>query len=472
MPKISRFASVFMAFAIAMTMLAPNAKVSAATGEEEIHEIGLEAYIYLYPLVIMDVTRRLATNIEAGEIPGRGPMNTFVHLPTFPPAEFRDVVRPNFDTLYSVAWLDLTKEPIIVSAPDTDGRYYMLPMLDMWTDVFANPGKRTTGTKEGHFAVVPAGWTGTLPKDASRIDSPTGIVWIIGRTQTNGPQDYPAVREVQAGFKVTKLSSWGKTAESPAAVAIDPAVDMRTPPMLQVHSMPPGDFFAYGAELMKVNPPHITDHDIVARMRRIGIEAGRSFDFARADPTVKKVLAKAAGDALKLMQTKGPTIAPIINGWQMNTSTMGVYGNNYLNRAIVAMAGLGANPPEDAIYPFSFVDSDSNALDAANKYVLRFDKGNLPPVDAFWSVTLYDENGFPVPNDLKRNALGDRDALTFGSDGSLELYFQSVSPGGDRKANWLPTPESGPFNLIMRLYAPHRQALQGDWVPPPVRKAK
>jgi hypothetical protein len=472
MGKIRHFASFFMALAVAMTMLASNSRVSAATVEEEIHEIGVEAYLYLYPLVIMDVTRRQMTNIEAGRMPGRGPMNTFVHIPTFPPAEMRDVVRPNFDTLYSIAWLDLTKEPVIVSAPDTDGRYYMLPVLDMWTDVFANPGKRTTGTQEGHFALVPPGWAGTVPQGISRIDSPTGIVWIIGRTQTNGPKDYPAVHKVQAGFKITKLSSWGKKSESPAAVEIAPAIDMETPPMLQVHGMPPGEFFSYGAEQMKINPPHVTDNDIVARMKRIGIEAGKSFDFAGADPTVKKVLAKAAGDALTLMQAKGPTIAPIINGWQMNTSTIGVYGNEYLRRAIIAMLGLGANPPADAIYPFGFMDGDGNALDAANKYVLRFEKGTLPPVDAFWSVTLYDESGFPVPNDMNRNALGDRDALTFGTDGALELYFQSVSPGEDKETNWLPTPESGPFNLIMRLYAPHRQALQGDWVPPPVQKVR
>ncbi len=137
----------------------------------------------------MDVTRRQATSVEAGKVLGRAPMNTFMQIPTFPPAEFRDVVRPNFDTLYSIAWLDLTKEPTIVSAPDTGGRYYMLPMLDMWTDVFANPGKRSTGTKEGHFALVPPGWSGKLPDGVKRIDSPTGMVWIIGRTQTNGPAD-------------------------------------------------------------------------------------------------------------------------------------------------------------------------------------------------------------------------------------------------------------------------------------------
>jgi hypothetical protein len=417
----------------------------------------------------MDVTRRQATNVEAGKVLGRAPMNTFMQIPTFPPAEFRDVVRPNFDTLYSIAWLDLTKEPIIISVPDTDGRYYMLPMLDMWTDVFANPGKRSTGTKEGHFGLVSPGWSGKFPDGVKRINAPTGMVWIIGRTQTNGPADYAAVHKVQAGYKLTRLSKWGKK-PSPPRLEIDPDVDMKTPPMIQVHKMTPGDFFTYAAELMKINPPHATDHDMVARLKRISIEPGESFDFTNADPAVKEALEKAASDALKLMEDKAATIGPIVNGWQISTDTMGVYGNSYLKRAIIAMVGLGANPPEDAVYPMAVSDDEGEPLDAANKYVLRFEKDDRPPVDAFWSLTLYDKDGFPVPNEIKRQALGDRDELVFDMDGSLEIYLQADSPGKDKEANWIPAPKSGPFGVVLRLYAPRREALVGSWVPPGIQK--
>jgi hypothetical protein len=448
--------------------MATNQPASAAATEQEAYDIGFEAYLYFYPLVIMDVTRRLATNVEAGKVLGRAPMNMFMHIPTFPPAEFRDVVRPNFDTLYSIAWLDLTKEPIVISAPDTEGRYYMLPMLDMWTDVFANPGARSTGTGEGHFALVPPGWSGILPEEVTRIDSPTGMVWIIGRTQTNGPDDYAAVHKIQADYKLTKLSEWGREA-SPVSVKTDPDVDMQTPPILQLNEMPASEFFTYAAELMKTNPPHATDHDMVARLARIGIEPGKSYDFAGTDPTVMRSLEKAASDALKLMQEKATSFAPVFNGWQIATDTIGVYGNSYLKRALIAMVGLGANPPEDAVYPMAVSDSEGEPLDAAKKYVLRFEKDEIPPVDAFWSLTLYDKDGFPVPNEIKRHALGDRDKLKFDADGSLEIYMQSDSPGKDKEANWIPAPKTGRFGVVLRLYAPRREVLDGRWVPPGVQ---
>jgi hypothetical protein len=438
--------------------------------EQQAYEIGIEAYTYLYPLVVMDATRRQAVNVEAGKAFGRGPMNTFTHVPAFPPADFRDVVRPNFDTLYSIAWLDLTQEPMVVAVPDTQGRYYMLPMLDMWSDVFACPGKRTTGTGAGRFAVVPPGWQGRLPEGVERIDAPTPYVWIIGRTQTNGEKDYGAVHQVQAGYTTTPLSQLGKTPQ-PVRATIDPTVDMKTPPMTQVDGMDAGTFFGYAAELLKVNPPHITDQPIVARMRQIGIEPGKSFDLGKADLAVKRALERAASDALEAMRAKIPTLARVVNGWQMNTDTMGVYGNYYLKRAIVAMVGLGANLPEDAVYPLNIGDANGNPLTGANQYVLHFAQNEIPPAQAFWSITVYDEHGFPTANALNRNAIGDRDALKFNADGSVDLYIQHASPGAEKESNWLPAPE-GNFNLTMRVYSPKSAVTDGRWVPPAVTKTR
>ena len=452
------------------------AQQASKVSEEEAHAIGVHAYVYFYSLITMDVTRKQLTNVEPGKGSIGGPMNMFNNIPAFPTADMRVVVRPNFDTLYSSAWLDLTREPVIVSVPDTGGRYYLLPMLDMWTDVFASPGWRTTGTAAGNFIVVPPGWRPDLkdrlieefklPKDTQRIDASTPYVWVIGRTKTDGPKDYDAVHKIQAGFKVAPLSEFGK-APHPVQVKIDPDVDMKTPPKIQVDTMSAGKFFAYAAELLKLHPPHITDEPTLALMKRIGIEPGKSFDIDKIDPAVKKGLESVPEDAQKLMEWKVPTLAKVVNGWSMNTDTMGVYGNYYLKRAIVAQQGLGANLPEDAIYPLNLGDESGKPLDGSNKYTIHFDKANIPPVHAFWSITLYDRDGFQVANSLNRFAVSSWMPFKYNPDGSLDLYFQTESPGKDKEWNWLPAPK-GLFNLTMRLYAPKHEVLVGKWNPPAV----
>jgi hypothetical protein len=437
--------------------------------EPTVNEIAVNAYLYFYPLVSLDITRLQATNIAPGKEPMRGPPNMFNNAPAFPPVDFKVVVRPNFDTLYSIAVLDMTKEPMIVSAPDTNGRYYLLPMLDMWSDVFASPGWRTTGTKSQDFLVAPMGWNGAAPPGVTRIDAPTPIAWIIGRTKTDGPPDYAAVHEIQAGFKVTPLSQWGK-APRPVEVKIDPNVDMKTPPKTQVDSMDGKKYFTYAAELLKTIPPHVTDQPIIAQMRRIGIEPGKNLDFDALDSAVKTALELAPKAGQHLMAWKTSSVARVVNGWSMNTDTMGVYGNYYLKRAIVAQVGLFANLPEDAIYPLNLADSEGKPLDGANRYTIHFDKGQTPPVDAFWSVTLYDKDGFQVPNSLNRFAVSSWMPFKYNPDGSLDLLFQNESPGPDMESNWLPAPK-GDFNLTMRLYAPQSDALTGKWNPPPVARA-
>jgi hypothetical protein len=449
-------------------MSSTDTTATRSLDEQTARLIGVEAYIYLYPLVTMDVTRRQLTNIDAGKMLGRGPMNTVSHIREFPPADLRVVVRPNFDTLYSSAWLDLTGGPMVVSAADTGGRYYMLPMLDMWTDVFATPGSRTSGTEAADFAVVPPGWEGTLPPGMQRIDAPTPYVWVIGRTQTNGPADYPAVHKVQDGFTITPLARLGQAAQ-PVQAQVDPSVDMTTAPLEQVNALSAADYFTYGAELMQLHPPHRTDWSMLARANRIGLQPGQSFDWDALDRVVQQALEGVPAEALKAMQAKLPTLAPVTNGWLMNTDSIGVYGNYYLKRAILSMVGLGANPPEDAVYPLAETDADGQPLSGDNDYVLHFSKDELPPVDAFWSVTMYDADGFQAANPINRFAIGDRDALSYNHDGSLDLYLQHEDPGPDKQSNWLPAPR-GPLGVTMRLYAPQPVVLHGHWAPPPIKR--
>jgi hypothetical protein len=311
---ISPFLSaIALSFAFVSALISiDTAQAQQAVTEQEAHAIGIDAYLYFYPLVSMDITRSQLTNVERAEGVS-GPMNTFASIPEYPSADVKAVVRPNFDTLYSSGWLDLTKEPVVVSVPDTEGRYYLLPMLDMWTDVFASPGWRTTGTEAGNFVVVPPGWRPdlrdrliedfNLPKDTQRIDAPTPYVWIIGRTKTDGPSDYAVVNKIQEGFKITPLSQWRKTAE-PVQVSIDPSIDMKTPPKVQVDTMSADKYFAYAAEITKLQPPHITDQPIIARLKRIGFEPGKSFDLDKVDPVVKKALDTVPKAAQRLMKAQ------------------------------------------------------------------------------------------------------------------------------------------------------------------------
>jgi hypothetical protein len=407
----------------------------------------------------MEVSRRQAINTEPDTKPAFGPPNEFHHLRAFPTADFRAVVRPNFDTLYSSAWLDLTAGPVVVHAPDTDDRYYMLPMLDMWTDVFANPGKRTTGTGARDFVLVGPGHAGELPAGDDIIHAPTPWVWVIGRTQTNGPADYASVHAVQDGYTVTPVSQTDHV--------IDPAVDTTTEPLRLVNGMNALDFFTAGCEAMLVNPPHATDFSILARIANIGIVPGQPFDESRVPEGDREEIQAGADAAKEAIVANLRNLAAPANGWATATESIGVYGNDYLKRATIALGGLGANPPEDAVYPILLADASGKAITGEQRYSIHFGADELPPVDAFWSITMYDAEGFQAANELDRFAIGDRDPLVYNEDGSLDILIQHENPGPEREANWLPAP-TGPLGITMRLYAPRPEVLNGGWTPPPV----
>lgn len=447
-----------------------STQIKHAIAAEEALQIAQEAYIYFYPLITMDVSRKVCTNVPLGSRPGFGPMNLFSHMRAYPDADFKTVVRPNFDTLYSVAWLDLTVEPMVITVPDTNGRYYLLPMLDMWTDVFASPGWRTSGTTAKTYVLAPKSWKGTLPADTELITATTPYTWVIGRTKTDGPEDYPQVHKIQDGFKLTPLSQWGK-APVPVQAKIDVTVDMKTPPLEQVNALSGTAFFTYAAELLKLHPPHDTDWSIFARMQRIGIEAGKSFDVSKIEPEIKEAIDQGASNALKFMVGQLQNLGRETNGWRMMTDSVGVYGNFYLRRAIISLGGLGANQVEDAVYPLNTKDADGKPLDGNNDYVLHFDSDKLPPVDAFWSVTMYDKNGFQAANTINRFAISSWMPLKKNSDGSLDIYMQNANPGADKESNWLPAPKTE-LGVTLRLYAPKPSVLTGDWNPPAVKLIK
>ncbi|WP_429808981.1 DUF1254 domain-containing protein [Ensifer sp. B1-9] len=434
--------------------------------------LAVEAYIYAYPLVTMEVTRRVITNVAESK-GTRGPMGHVIKLRQYPDAKFRDVTAPNADTLYTTAFFDVGDEPWVISLPDLKDRYALFPMLDGWTTVFDVPGKRTTGTGAQTFVVTGPGWEGTLPDGLKQYKSPTSIVWLLGRIYCTGtPEDYAEVHKLQDEVKLYPLSAWGKDWTAPEG-KVDPAIDMKTAVREQVNSMNAVEYFTLFAELLKRNPPTDADAPMVAKLAELGIVPGKDFDKSKFDPAfVKRV--PQAGFARIMMHFKfSDGDVQDIDGWGFTTKT-GVYGTNYLQRALVTAIGLGANRPQDAIYPTSTKSGGGlikRAYNGSEKYVLTFKKGLTPPVGGFWSLTMYDAQYFFVDNPLNRYSISAREPLKANPDGSIDLLIQHESPGADMESNWLPAPE-GKFILMMRLYWPNEanpSIIDGTWTIPPVR---
>lgn len=431
---------------------------------------GVEAYVYGFPLMMMDLTKEAATAVPtAGEF--TAPVNQFAVMTHYPDVSFRAVPRTGLDTLFAVAWADLDHEPLVLSVPDTGGRYYVIALFDMWSNVFASIGSRSTGTAAQSFLIAGPRWQGTPPADVKQVyRSPTRFVWVNGQMLCNGPADYDAVNALQKQYKLTPLSAWGQPYTPPAEVRVTPGVDTKTPPAAQVQKMDAAAYFGRLARLMKDNPPAAADAPMVAKLKDIGIVPGQDFDFAALDPGTRHGLQRAM-DGFALLE-KGVKMLKTDNGWIVMPKDMANYGTDYVTRAGIALVGLGAILPVDIQYPTAFDDGDNKPLDAAHRYVLHFDKGQTPPTNVSWSISMYDPQGYYVPNKINRYNLAGWMPLTHNADGSLDIYIQTESPGADKESNWLPAPASGPFNLVIRDFWPKEAMLDGSYKVPPVRRVQ
>ena len=448
--------------------------------EEHVFEavpLGVEAYVYGYPLVTMEMTRRVMTNVEKPE-GTHAPMGCFVRMREYPSAEFRDVTAPNADTLYTTAWIDVGGDPYILSLPDTHDRYYLFPLLDGFTDVFEVPGKRTTGTAPQRYAITGPGWKGQLPEGVTEYKSPTSLVWILGRIYCTGmPEDYAAVHKLQDEISIVPLSSYGKPYTPPTG-KVDPSIDMKTPVRDQVNALNVNDYFALLAKLLKDNPPTAADRPMVEKLAKLGIVPGQQFDESKIGPMGREafsVVPKIAQERIMLHMKEGIVTGDmkLEHGWAFTMHT-GIYGTNYLQRALVTAIGLGANRPQDAIYPVSEGPNALESYTGGKKYVMHFPKGQLPPVKGFWSLTMYDKNYFFVKNPINRQSISARQNLKTNADGSVDLYVQNESPGSERESNWLPAPKEK-FILMLRMYWPEEKApsiIDGSWKIPQVRAAE
>jgi hypothetical protein len=468
----TRFLLVFGAVAVfTFVMLQRQKDVHAdapasALSKEEAAKIATDAYVFAYPLVTVHVTRAVSTN-TAHPAGSKAPVNQLANLKQYPDSSFHDVTAPNADTLYSSAFIDLSKEAVVFSHPDMGERYFLFPMLDAYTNVVEVPGKRTTGGKAATYLLTGPGWKGEVPAQAKQLKFPTNMVWLLGRTYCTGtPADYKAVHELQAEYKLVPVSAWGKAYTAPAG-KVDPKVDTKTAVREQVDAMKGGDYFALAAKLMKENPPAAADAPMVQRMAKLGIVAGQPFDAAKLPgPVAAAVEAAPQAGQAQIKERLAQEQKKMTNGWLVMTNT-GDYGTDYAWRAVVTAVGLGANRAKDAVYPFSETDRTGAKYSGQNQYVMHFAKGQTPPAKGFWSLTMYDKELFFVKNPINRYSISERNDLKTNPDGSLDLYIQNEKPAG-KESNWLPAPK-GEFALMLRLYWPDESKpsiLDGSWKPP------
>jgi hypothetical protein len=421
--------------------------------KDEIVSIAREAYLFASPLIYTDVTR----------INSRFPDNYLHHLTKFPDHTFKEVVAPNNDTNYSLAFLQLGEEPVVVEIPDTQGRYYVFPLQDAWTNNFILPGKRTTGTAEQKYIITGPYWKGEIPANLTQIKSPTNLVWIIGRIQVNDPKDQEeVVTPLQHKFIVSPLSKWRKKDTSPPAWThkkqgnyIPSDVGGERSVVEIVKNIPIEDYFNYFNELLVDNPPASADGPVVHKIAQIGIGAGKHFSLKNFDKETQEALNRLTGEIYQELKT-------LPNGKNLfgnNTSgdpeaRTGYYKTDYNLRALVAYRGLGALPPEEAVYYSYFKDKEGEPLNGGkHSYRIHFKKGQLPPARAFWSYTVYGKDRYLVENPIRRYTIGDRNPLKYNTDGSLDIYLSEKSPGKDKESNWLPT-GGEEFNLSLRVYTP------------------
>jgi hypothetical protein len=444
---------------------------------EDARKIAEDAYIYGYSLITTEVTRVQGTNISKPEPNKLGaPMNQFANVPRYPPADYRGVSAPNADTLYSLAWLDLS-EPQVFSHPDMGDRFYLMEMVDLWMhDLESSPSKRTAGGKAANYLITGPDWKGTVPEGMKHIPIATRYMVILGRTYANGTeQDYNAVNELQDQYKITPLSAWGKP-YTPSAPPVNPnpGFSMTDKPQSVILAMGTGGYFNFMAKLMGGDaPPAEEDAPMLASMAKIGIVPGKPFEMSKLDPAIQAALKDIPQSALEKIEANKEILGGIVDGWVV-TKGLGTYGTNYLKRAVVAAFGWPANQQLDAVYPYTEIDAAGQKLNGASKYTLTFPKDATPPVDGFWSITMYeiDQGWWFVPNPLNKFTVSMRNNPKFNDDGSLTLYFQNTSPGADKEANWLPAPKHD-FIAMLRMYWPKESGpsiLNGSWKPPAVRK--
>ena len=454
--------------ATVFTLAAPRLALSAqSVTPAEARAIAKEAYVYGYPMVDgYRVQYEYFVNRQNPEF--KASWNRIRNIPRVYTPEDKAIVSPNSDTPYSMVGMDLRNEPIVLTVPQIEkNRYFSVQLIDLYTFNFDYIGSRTTGNDGGSFLIAGPHWKGGTPKGVKKVfHSETDLALAVYRTQLFNPDDIDNVKKVQAGYKVQTLSEFlGEAAPKPA-----PAIDFVKPLTPETQKTSP-DFFNVLNFILKFCPTNFSEKELMARFGRIGIGEGKTFD-ARS-PEMKAAIEQGMADAwAEFADFKKDRFdaGQVTSGDVFGTRQY--LKNNYLYRMAAGVIGLYGNSKQEAMYPFYGVDSNKHPLSGANRYTVRFAAGKLPPVNAFWSLTMYEmPQSLLVANPINRYLINSPmlPQLKRDADGGITLLIQSESPGKEKEANWLPAPK-GPFVMAMRLYWPKPEALEGQWTAPPLQR--
>ncbi|MCX8074740.1 MAG: DUF1254 domain-containing protein [Clostridia bacterium] len=430
----------------------------------------LDAYVYGYPLVLMMVTR--ANMLNNGY-----KVNKFVHQLTLPNYNTKTVLDPNSDMLYSMSWLDLSKGPIILVVPDTIGHYNIFQVIDPWTNVFSSLGTRTTGTRPNRFIIYGPNYNGKLPEDYIPVEAPNNSVWLVGQTKVNGSEDYKTVNVIQEKYILKPMD---ETIDYTFSTTYDNTdifnnlVSGTKSPHEIVNDMDAKTYFETMAKAMYLYPPEEKDPDMDKKLEMLGIMPSLDFDYNSLSDESKEALQYAINNGPMAIDEDIATISNenMVNGWSIIRENIGIYGKDYRRRAAIAKIKLAANLPEDEVFAISYLDNNKNKLSGKKNYIIHFNKNDLPPVNAFWSISMYNKDGRFIANPINRYAISPHlGKLNYNSDGSLDIYVQNTSPGQLKQSNWLPSPTED-FYLVLRLYWPKQTVLKYIWNPPSIMEVK
>jgi len=447
-----------------------SAQSTGQADEDLAFSIGVQAYVWGYPLVISGATALVATNTDKPLPNAHAPFNTFGHMAKLFTAKDKDVVSLNVDTVYSSAFLDLKQGAALVSVPDTDGRYYSLMLEDAYTNVFGYIGHRATGEKAGTYLITGPAWKGTVPNGVKKIiAAPTSFVWVIGRTLVDNEADMKNVRKIQEGYELKIIPP--ELDKTPIKERWGLNLKPKLVPVHQVDALDWKSYYHWLGQLMMDNPPPQSDSALYAQFSTIGLSVENGFDPSNLSKGHLKGLQKGYEAGKGVVKREAlKTGSSQTNGWAYNLD-QGKWGQNFNLRAGIAYRSLGHNTAEEALYFNTREDGNGKRLNGQHNYTLSFKKGMQPPVEAFWSITIYNAQNFLVDNPINRYAIGNRTPnLKSNKDGSLTIYIQKNPPADDKKVNWLPAPE-GDFRLSMRLYIPEKAVLDGKWKPAAVTKS-